>query len=164
MGPNPNGPLSKLLEIWDAQVFSGSVRRGSCWRFLGLLTTSNAKNPQHQNAKPPLLKMEASSMRHVTGLTCPLNQFFRRLPVAGMCQMSFIFTMLAFLVPLCHSTFHGDGHKQNHHDFGWKNGNVYDFPSETRLSLGCLLRYGPTCQSKQCQKRYFSSANSHISE
>ena len=28
MGPNPNGPLSKLLELLDTQVFSGSVDRG----------------------------------------------------------------------------------------------------------------------------------------
>ena len=30
-----NGPLSKLLELLDTQVFSGSVNSGSCWRFLG---------------------------------------------------------------------------------------------------------------------------------
>ena len=34
MGPNPNGPLSELLELLDTQV-EGSVKRGSCWRFLG---------------------------------------------------------------------------------------------------------------------------------
>ena len=26
MGPNPNGPLRKLLELLDTQVFSGSVQ------------------------------------------------------------------------------------------------------------------------------------------
>ena len=26
MGPNPNGPLSKLQELLDTQVFSGSVQ------------------------------------------------------------------------------------------------------------------------------------------
>ena len=37
MGPNPNGPLSCLLELLDTQVFSGSVDRGSVrWRFLGV--------------------------------------------------------------------------------------------------------------------------------
>ena len=36
MGPNPNGPPSKLLlELLDTQVFSGSVSIGSCCRFLG---------------------------------------------------------------------------------------------------------------------------------
>ena len=37
MGPNPNGPLSKL-QLLDTQVFSGSVQeRSDRWRFLGML-------------------------------------------------------------------------------------------------------------------------------
>ena len=36
-------PFSKLLDssYYDTQVFSGSVDRGSCWRFLGLIAQSN---------------------------------------------------------------------------------------------------------------------------
>ena len=37
MGPNPNGPssVSCETELLDTQVFSGSVKSGSCLGFLG---------------------------------------------------------------------------------------------------------------------------------
>ena len=39
MGPNPNGPssVSCETELLDTQVFSGSVKSGSCLGFLGFL-------------------------------------------------------------------------------------------------------------------------------
>ena len=36
-GSNPNGPLRELLGLPDTQGFSWSVKRGSCWRFLGFI-------------------------------------------------------------------------------------------------------------------------------